>query len=122
MEQSYDSSGRLAEESKVFTNRLGGRRAMDRVLAGENQAIPFSIRVIFYLVVTTTVMYALVLLVKYGDAASLYAENGLLEWLQISLLLICASLLYQSGNYLAEMNESWQFLPQAYYWQVLSQS
>ena len=106
MSRVYDYSGETPREFRVSKTRHDGRRVMDHVKSGEHQAVPYGIRLFFYTITTALLMQSLLMLVEYNEAAFLFAENGLLEWLQITMLLLCSILLYFVARRMTEIHEA----------------
>jgi hypothetical protein len=106
MSRVIDYSGVNQKENRVvFKTRFGGRRVMDHVFAGEHQAVPYGIRLIFYIITTALLMQSIIFFIKYLDADLLFSENGFLEWAQIFMLLLCVILLNLVANRMTEIHE-----------------
>lgn len=108
MSRVFDYSGVPQDQDNhaTYKVRLSGRRAMDRVFSGQHQAIPFSIRFISYAVVILLIFQSIALFIQHKSAATLFSENGILEWLQILILLSCALLIHLVATRLSDIRDA----------------
>lgn len=106
MSRVFHYSGVAQKENRVASNtRSGGRRIMDHVFAGQHQAIPYTVRLAFYVVATVALVQMILFFVERMQADSLFLENGLLEWVQIFLLLLCVLFLQAVAPRVNEIRE-----------------
>lgn len=106
MSRVINYSGVTPKENRVvFKTRYGGRRVMDHVFAGEHQAVPYSLRLFFYIFATVLLVQSIALLLGYMEAESLFLENGMMEWAQIVMLLICVVLFQIVAQRTPEIHE-----------------
>ncbi|ALP52934.1 hypothetical protein Tel_07085 [Candidatus Tenderia electrophaga] len=78
---------------------------MDQVLTGQRQVVSPALRISFYVAVSALVFQILGMMVQDQDSESIVAENGILEWTQITLLVSCGILLAICARQMPVLNE-----------------
>lgn len=111
MDKLYEDVARGASHtSPSYRMRTGGRRLIDQVQMGQRHVISPAVRILFYVALSALTFQALDVMVQDQESESIVAENGIMEWLQIALLVSCSVLLAICARQMPMLSEGFAAL------------
>lgn len=115
MNRSYDLSSRASHQSGVIKTqreerRTTGRRVMDHALIGKHPIASSIFRSLLYVTITAGVLKTILYATQHMDAEIFFAENGMIEWFQLGLLMSCAVMLKLASIQMQELRQGFHML------------
>lgn len=114
MDRSCNASIRAQRQSCLAkqqnNERTMGRRSVDQILTGKHPIVSSALRAVLYISITAGVFQSIFYATQHIDANILFAENMIMEWLQLGMLISCALLLKISSHQMRELHQGFHLL------------
>lgn len=114
MDRSCNASIQAQRQScltkKQKNQRTMGRRSMDQILTGKHPIASSALRSMLYIAITAGVFQSIFYATQYVDSSVLFAENMVMEWLQLGMLISCTVLLKISSHQMQELHQGFHLL------------